>query len=280
MSHSSKNKLQPIECFDHLLDQHCSQALSSELPYSTGFMPDYPDVPDPQRSIWSWSDHHTRHDYEWQQALVSTKSALLAAIDECDALASATAPSTPSGLTLTLNRLRRAIHKSEDTIEALSEMYPLPSVRTPPALAKQKDPTIPAPMLLYHSDDQILFWLPALPNKSRRANSHLYTDFRALLQVHQFAPFGAWHCDFIHVFSASNQGAILGARDVDNYPYKPFIDALVLALRSPDEAFNFSFGAYNMLSDCINPGHYILISKRSKKVGFFQEFENQVFALE
>lgn len=280
MSHSPKTKLQPIECFDHLLDQHCSRALSSELPYNTGYMPDYPDVPDPQRSIWSWSDHHTRQDYEWQQALASTKSALLAAIDECDKLASAVAPSTPSNLTLTLNRLKTALYKTEDTLGTLNEMYPLPLARTPAALAKQKDPAMPVPMLLCNNEDHILFWLPSLPNKSRNTNSHLYTDFRALLQVHQFPLWGAWHCDFVHVFSASNEGAILGARDVDNYPYKPFIDALVLALRSPDEAFNFSCGMYNLLSNRIKSGCYISITKRSKKVGFFQEFEDQVFALE
>lgn len=233
MSNSPKAKLQPIECFDHWLDQHCSQALSSELPYSAGFMPDYPDVPYPHQTTWATSDQCTRYEYEWQQALVSTKSALLAAIDECDALSAATQQTTPASLTMSINRLSTTLYRTEDTISALHDMYPLPSVRTPPALAKQIDPAMPVPMLLYNSEDQILFWLPFLPNKSRGANSHLYTDFRTLLQSHQFPLWGAWHCDFIHVFSPSNEGAILGARDVDNYPYKPFIDALVLALRSP-----------------------------------------------
>lgn len=265
MSHSPKTQLQPIECFDHLLDQHCSRALSSELPYSTGFMPDYPDVPDPHQTTWAISDQETRSSNDWQAHLSKTKSALLAA---------ATQQTTPASLTATINRLKTALYKTEDTLAALHDMYPLPSVRTTSDLAVQSDPAIPAPMLLYHSNDQILFRLPALPNKSRSANSLLYTDFRSLLQAHQFAPFGAWHCDFIHVFSPSNEGAILGARDVDNYPYKPFIDALVLALRSPDAAFNFSCSMYNMLSDRIKAGHYILVSKRSEKVGVFHDFEN------
>ena len=272
MSNSQKTKLQTTEYFGHLIDQHT-------LPYSACYMAEYPDVPDPHQIAWATSDQETRSSNDWHAYLSKTKAALIAAAKECDVLAAATQKTTPASLTATINRLKAALYKTEDTLAALHDMYPLPSVRTPSDLAAQSDTAIPAPVQLNHSNDQILFWLPSLPNKSRGANSHLYTVFRALLQVHQFAPFGAWHCDFIHVFSPSNEGAILGARDVDNYPYKPFIDALVLALRSPDEAFNFSFGAYNMLSDRIKSGCYISITKRTQKVGFFQEFENQILAL-
>lgn len=270
MSNSQKTKPQTFEDISHLFDHH--------LPYSTDHMADYPDIPFPHQTTWAISDQETRHSNDWQSHLSKTKSALLAAATECDALSVATQQTTPASLTSTINRLKSALYKSEDTIGALHDMYPLPAVRTPSDLAAQSAPDIPAPMLLYRSNDQILFWLPSLPNKSRSANSHLYTDFRALLQTHQFAPFGAWHCDFMHVFSGSNEGPILGARDVDNYPYKPFIDALVLALRSPDAAFNFSFGAYNMLSDRIKSGCYISITKRSQKVGFFNVFESFVLA--
>lgn len=278
MSNPPKAKLQPIVCFDHWLDQHCSQALSSELPYSAGFMPDYPDVPDPHQTTWTISDQETRHSNDWQAHLSKTKSALLVAAEECDVLATATQQTTPASLTMSINRFKSSLYKAEDTIAALHDLYPLPAVRTPSDLAAQPDPAIPTPMLLYHSDDQILFWLPALPNKSRSTNSHLYTDFRALLQAHQFPLWGPWHCDFIHVFSASNEGAILGARDVDNYPYKPFIDALVLALKSSDGAFNFSCAMYNFLSDRIKSGCYISITKKSKKVRFFDDFESLVLA--
>lgn len=270
MSNSQKTKPQTFEDISHLFDHH--------LPYSTDHMADYPDVPDPHQTTWTISDQETRHSNDWQAHLSKTKSALLVAAEECDVLATATQQTTPASLTMSINRFKSSLYKAEDTIAALHDLYPLPAVRTPSDLAAQPDPAIPTPMLLYHSDDQILFWLPALPNKSRSTNSHLYTDFRELLQTHQFPLWGAWHCDFIHVFSPSNEGAILGARDVDNYPYKPFIDALVLALRTSDGAFNFSYSAYNFVSNSIQSGCYILVSKRDKKVGFFQDFENLISA--
>lgn len=154
-------------------------------------MADYPDVPDTHKTTWALSDLETRSSNDWQAQLRKTKSALLAAAAECDALAAATQQTTPASLTSTINRFTAALYKAEDTIAALHDMYPLPSVRTTSDLAAQSDPAIPAPMLLCNSEDHILFWLPALPNKSRSVNSHLYTDFRSLLQVHQFPLWGA-----------------------------------------------------------------------------------------
>lgn len=273
----TSNKAKKDSAF-HAMFNHFKDEAEPAMTYTDLAKARYPDVPEPHFLTWDCSDQETRNSNDWQVELSKTKAVLLAAAEECDALA-ATQLTTPTSLTMTINRLKAALYKTEDTIAALRDMYPLPSVRTPAELAKQLDPAIPFPMLLCNNEDHILFWLPTLPNKSRSVNSHLYTDFQVLLRANHFAPYGSWHCDFVHVFSPSNQCAILGARDVDNYPYKPFIDALVLALRSSDAAFNFSYGAYNLLSDCVKSGCYISITKRAKKVGFFQEFEKQILAL-
>ena len=73
---------------------------------------------------------------------------------------------------------------------------------------------------------------------------------------------------FFHIFTPQESCCILGAKDAENYLYKPFIDALALSLRITDSPFTFSYSAYNLASKNTNPGCYIKITKRAEKVGF------------
>lgn len=88
-----------------------------------------------------------------------------------------------------------------------------------------------------------------------------------------FAHFKKWHCDFIHVYHPDDAG---GVYDVDNYAYKPIIDAFTRAFRTGDRLEHCSFSMYNYSSENIKTGTYIYICNRDEKVAFFQDFEKLV----
>ena len=88
-----------------------------------------------------------------------------------------------------------------------------------------------------------------------------------------FAHFNKWHCDFIHVYHPDDANGIY---DVDNYAYKPIIDAFVRALRSRDSLDHFSCGMYNFGSKNLKIGTYIHIYKRDEKVSLFRDFEELI----
>ena len=248
-------------------------------PYLVRIKATYPDVPEPHYLTWDHSDQHTRKSSDWQAALSKAKSALVAAAKECDALAAADEPTRPKNLLVTANRLKSSIYRTEDILSSLSGMYPLPDTRNTSYTTNPDGLHEYTPKLLSVSSEQIIIWLPVLPPKNRNTNSHLFTSFRELLRSSDLPQLVCWHCDFIHVFQRPRQGLILGARDVDNYPYKPIIDALASSLKTHDSAFQFSCGMYNILSDRIDSGCYIRITDRSQKVGFWGDFENLISSL-
>ena len=267
MAHSEKNEPQNAGRKAKLkmpTDQPCI------TPYVQKLIDQYPDVPEPHNRTWGQSDEHTRKCTDWQDQLKKTADALVNAIQVCQALASDSSITTPSELKRKLSILRSAVYKTESVLEELGFMYPLPQERGVLPEDCTNLPSDRSPRLLANEEDRILIWMPHLPQRQHFSSSNLLAELTQLLRVSDLHHMSNWHCDFLHVFPC---GRHLGVRDVDNYPYKPIIDALTLALAAKDSADHFSCAMYNLFTDQTKPGCYILISKRSKKVGFFTDFE-------
>lgn len=98
----------------------------------------------------------------------------------------------------------------------------------------------------------------------------VFQELQEMLWDTQFAHFDKWHCDFIHVYSGED---FEGIYDVDNYAYKPIIDAFVGALRTRDNFDHFSFSMYNYRSETLKKGCFIHVYKRDEKVAVFQKIE-------
>ena len=238
----------------------------------------YPDVPSPYDQTWEYSDEAGRLHPDWRRDLDQASTVLEAAAMTCQDLLADTKPTSTRTLKSAIRSLRAAAENAENVVMRLKRNYPLPMDRKLPGVSSKPYADRFKPRLLCNTEDQVLIWLPTLPSKGRDTNSHLYSEFCELLRTYEFHHFESWHCDFFHVFTPPDSGCILGAKDPDNYPYKPFIDALALRLRTADSAFRFSYSAYNLISKKANPGCYVHITKRATKVGFFTGFEDLILS--
>jgi hypothetical protein len=229
----------------------------------------YPGVPAPYPLTWDRNDTELPLDDEWQHMLQATATALHRAVDVCNQLADRSERTTRNGLIHNKNALLCAIHKAEDLVAKLSTLYPLPTLSNYRIARSNLDLAPRTPALLHNGAERILIWLPRLPSKKRGTNSLLFQELQELLAESDLPHLDKWHCDFIHIYHPNNLTGIL---DVDNYDYKPVIDALTLALTTQDSFDHFSLSMYNLPHTELNPGCYIHISKRNEKVGFFQDF--------
>ncbi len=233
----------------------------------------YPGVPYPHLLTWDQSDRELPLDEEWQRILKATAVALRHGADVCEQFAANRNPTTCNELIQSKNALLCAVHKAEDLVTELTMNYPLP-VQSNYKIAKSNpDIASRTPDLLINTEEHIIIWMPRLPSKHRGPNSLIFQELQEMLQVSRFPRIDQWHCDFLHVYHPTNLAGVL---DVDNYNYKPIIDALVIALCSQDSFDHFSYGAYNMAHLTLKPGCYIHICKRQEKVPIFQFFEEMI----
>ena len=146
--------------------------------------------------------------------------------------------------------------------------YPLPADRRTPGVSPQISANHFTPRLLCNTEDHVLIWLPPLAKQGQ--GNKQPPILRILWAVTHLRIPSFWYLTlrFFHIFTPQESCCILGAKDAENYLYKPFIDALALSLRITDSPFTFSYSAYNLASKNTNPGCYIKITKRAEKVGF------------
>lgn len=230
----------------------------------------YPGVPDPYYYSWERTDIYTKHTADHEALLNRTDTALQQAREVCQSLHQRKKPMTVHDLHTIKTTVLHALHSLDEVLTTLTLNYPLPNKTAYSLIAENSDLKKFAPELLLNTQERILIRLPAMPRKSRATSSHLYHEFIGLLRANRFSSFPYWHCDFIHVYHPEN---IRGIKDVDNYPYKPIIDALARSLTTKDSNTHFSCGMYNHVSETTKPGSYIVIYKLDEKVRFFQDFE-------
>lgn len=236
----------------------------------------YPGVPEPHYFTWEYTDDNASSNVERKSALLDASLALERAASVCKALAFKDTDMTVAELTEYKKRLSEAVHKGEDQIVELQYKYPMPTSYWYQSTKEHSEIGKYIPTLLTNTEERILFWLPPLPAKTFSTNSLIFEEFMDVLHSHDFPRLGQWHCDFFHVYKEDN---LFGVRDVDNYPYKPIIDALSRALYSKDSFDNFSCSMFNVPSKNLRPGCYIDVRKRSQKVGILADFENCVSGL-
>ncbi len=243
-------------------------------PYQQIVAEKYPDVAEAYRPRWDDSDTLLPKNEEWKDLLARTISDLEQAIKTCQRLSdNPPAVMTPMTLTRFKNTLLRATHKTEDVITEITLSYPTPGqsnydiAKSDPELAER------IPQVLLNKEENIVIWTPRFPSKKRGIDSLTYQEFQEMLWRNTFAHFDKWHCAFIHTYRPENA---LGILDVDNYLYKPFIDAIARAIISIDDYKHFSCSMFNLPSENLKPGCYILISKSTQKVG---NLENSILAL-
>lgn len=239
-------------------------------PYLNTLPTRYPGVPEPYNYTWERTDTYTKHTEDWDTMFANTEAVLNRALDTCKSYLQRKTPMTVRELHTMETSILHALHTLNDVLTAWMLNYPLPNKTAYSLVAENNDLKKYAPELLLNTQEHILIRLAAMPPKSKASSSHLYHEFTGLLRANRFSSFPYWHCDFVHAFRPEN---LQGIKDVDNYPYKPIIDALTRTLATKDSTFHFSCGMYNLLSDSIRPGCYISISKRNEKVRFFQDFE-------
>lgn len=256
-----------------------AQSLGNSSPLFNPRMEDldamYPQVQPLYRPAWQDSDEALPLDEEWQQALGKALAAVEAAKKTlCQFQHTGEAPMTPARLKSLQQSLLFANHQLDDIITTLTRQYPLQQ-RSFYSIAHGNPKLEPyLPKVIVDHPERLVIWLPALPPARRTVDNHVFKEFEGLLQNLGDRPqFQQWHCDFIHIFHPTS---LRGIRDVDNYNYKPLIDALTLALGARDCTDQFSSAQYNLLSEKLKPGCYIHVSKRCEKVPFFHFFEDLI----
>lgn len=239
----------------------------------------YPGIDYPLSEIWDRNDIGAQHDEERKEFLNGAITALTAAATNCQKLLLAMGQqhtTTTEDVDEYNLVLKTAIYKTEELLAEMNIRYPYRTKERYRKTRGYKNLQKYLPQLLLNSEDCVIIWLPNLPAISHTENNLVFAELSDLLFMVRLPAFKKWHCDFIHVF-ATEHG--IGVRDVDNYPYKTVIDALVIALRSKDSGDTFSCSMYNYFTDSLKKGCYIRIAKRSEKVGFFAEFEEQILDL-
>ena len=207
----------------------------------------YPGVPYPLSEVWERSDSDIPHNLEREEMVNKTT-----------------------------NALKEAVFRAEALLDELQFKYPLPSKERSRYTRAGKNLQAHLPQILLNSEDCVIIWMPSMPAIGHSVNNLLFAELSDLLLSHDFPHFKKWHCDFVHVFPQE----MLGCRDVDNYPYKPVIDALTLAFRTRDGGDYFSCSMYNHFTKSIKQGCYIVVTKRNEKVGFFADFVKCISGLE
>ena len=263
---------------DNIMSAFSQHMLALDIPLliEGAIQRQYPGVPPPYYLSWARSDENAGQNTERNAALLKAATALETAAATCRTLASKTTHMTCNELAEHRNKLAEAVHRGEDQLAELRYRYPMP--------AKHWYSTTPlkdgirefSPKLLVNTEDRILFWMPPLPAKTLRTNNLIFSEFTDLLHAHDFPHLGQWHCDFFH---AHKEDDLTGVRDVDNYPYKPIIDALSRAFFAKDSYDNFSCAMYNISSKNLHPGCYIDVCKRGQKVRFLSDFEKYATSL-
>ena len=254
-------------------------ALSQEDPQSkliASIYAQYPGVPEPYPLVWDRSDMNHPQNDEWHEMLQDTSEALRRAADICDQISAQTSRAQRNELIVNKNTLLCGIHKAEDLVEQLSFRYPLGNLRNYQIAKSNPEIASSVPEILINSDERILIWMPRLPSKSRGVDSMVFQELQEMIWDTDFAHFSKWHCDFIHVYHPDDAS---GTYDVDNYAYKPIIDALARALHANDNLDRFSCSMFNHESESIKNGTYIHVYKREEKVQFFDNFEELITTL-
>lgn len=260
------------------MDAISSPLLEDDLtPAEAQIQARYPGVPYPLYYSWERSDRDMPRDLEQIASLGNTVAALELAAKACKTLLSKQEPMTPEMLNEILGRMTEAAFRVEDQLGDLRLKYPMPVKRHRNRVVSSPQLRHFTPKMLSCTDAQFLIWTPMLPAIGAEKNSIIFTTLFDLLLTAELPTISQWHCDFFHVFRPEQ---MIGARDVDNYPYKPVIDAIARAMFTRDCAEHFSCSMYNLCSENLTPGCYIRVTKRAEKVPFFTEFESSVLALE
>ena len=263
----------------NLLDaiRHSKSHAPTESPIEAMFRERYPDVSEHYRQSWHRSDEVAQNNDDRTTATNNLIALMEQAISACRQLQEQTVPMTPNLLSSYKLPLSKIIHSAQELLDTLDGDYPIPGSNAYTQMIACKELSEIAPKVLRNTDEQIVIWTNALPSKYTKAANLYLEEIRYFLYSQDFPTFTDWHCDFIHVHPTTS---LKGVRDVDNYPYKPVIDALAFALHARDSYDHFSYAAYNHPCDSIPSGCYICITKRAQKVGFFRDFENLIKALE
>ena len=257
----------------HNESAHHRRDPTTPSPYIEELRLQYPDVPANYQAVWQHSDDELRTCAEWSTILEATQISLQNAAQICHQLAMQSTRSQPSLLILQKNKLLSALHKVENLLTELGYRYPMPEL-TPYKLARKNPDIAPRiPQILHNSDKFLLLWVPSLPGKKRGTDSILFVELQEMLYLADLPRFQKWHTDFVHVYHPND---IAGVRDVDNYFYKPIIDAIARSLWSNDGYDNYSCAMYNLPSESLKPGCYIYICDRTEKVPFFDFFEDLI----
>ena len=235
----------------------------------------YPGVPYPLSEVWERSDYDVPRNLEREEMVNNTAKALMVAADICPSIQSTNAPTSLEAYLNYTNALKEAVFRTEALLDELQFKYPLPTKERSRYTRAEKNLQAHLPQILLNSEDCVIIWMPNMPAIGHSVNNLLFAELKDLLLSHDFPPVKKWHCDFIHVFPEE----MLGCRDVDNYPYKPVIDALTLAFFTRDGSDYFSCSMYNHFTKSIKQGCYIVVTKRDEKVGFFADFEERISRL-
>ena len=259
-----------VEQADIIFKSDQYEKLNAHLEVDEAIRHRYPGVPPPYHLVWARSDENAGLNTERKVALLKAAAAMDKASATCRTLASKTTNMTCVELAEHRNKLAEAVHRGEDQLADLRYMYPMPTNHRYSNTPSNEGLREFTPRLLTNTVDHVLFWIPPLPAKSLRANNLIFAEFTDLLHAHIFPHFGQWHCDFFHVHKEDD---LTGVRDVDNYPYKPIIDALSNTFFAKDSYDNFSCAMYNISSNRLRPGCYIDVCKRAQKVRILTDFE-------
>lgn len=115
-----------------------------------------------------------------------------------------------------------------------------------------------------HYDGSSLFvYMPTFPSRGL-GNDALVNQMLAseLLSMTELPSWPKWQAVFYHVYPANASNI---PKDVENYDYKKTIDLLAYAVRSSDNALNFSMMMDTVFTDCVPSGVYIHVTPKSSK---------------
>ena len=247
-----------------------------ELPQPQSVTPNYPDVGEHYASIWLRSDTEAAANEEWQTLLNNAETALRHAADVVASLRAREKPMTPTAQNRYRVELVRAIHRTEDLVMEMLLRYPLP--RKHPLICTGEDEQF-CPKVLFKSNSRVIVWLPFVPARSQKFSSKeiILSELHSVLRDADLPSIPSWHCDFMNIYHSEKVGGIL---DVDNFDWKPIIDTIARAMKTPDGFNRFSCSMYDFVSDQLKIGCYIQISKRDEKIPFFRDFEKFIRSLE
>ena len=245
-----------------------------QYPYEIALRENYPDVDDTYRFVWARSDTSLPRNEEWLQKLKTASTVLEHASEVCKKLALQHSRMTPRKLTLATKALREVDHRMTDIISDLMCSYPIANENHYLAAMSIPEISESIPKILFCDEDEFAFWILELPPKNKNARNNLIIlEAEDMLLHSQIPRFKKWHMDCFHIYHPDRMGGVL---DVDNYNFKPVIDAVAIAMYAKDSYDNFSMSQYNISDYNIKPGFYFHIYKRDEKVRFLQNFTDRI----